>query len=375
MNLPLQNFTTLLENMSASLQGSATQLVDVSVGSVMRALLEASASVALWMQWLILQVLGMTRAATSMGSDLDSWMADFSLVRLPGVSSTGIVVFGRYTLGVATTVPVGAIVKSTDGLLSFLVVADSSNPAWNGVSGYVLGPTAATLPLPAEASNPGASGNILGGSIGLLGSAIPGIDFVTNPTAFTGGIDAESDSALRSRFQLYINSRSQATLEAVGFAVQTLGQNLRYTILDNVNLLGDVAPGNFCVIVDDGTGAVADSVILNVNSVVDNIRPLGSTYSVSRPIILPVTVQMALRVASGSMTPTLVPCIQQSITSWINGLPIGGTLAMSKLEAIAHDADASVLSVSSASINQSTADIQAGPGTVIRADAVTITVS
>ena len=62
MILPLQNFTTLVQNMAAGVQGSAAQLIDLSVGSVLRALLEACASVALWMQWLILQVLSMTRA-------------------------------------------------------------------------------------------------------------------------------------------------------------------------------------------------------------------------------------------------------------------------------------------------------------------------
>ena len=72
MILPLQTFTTLVQNMAAGVQGSAAQLIDLSVGSVLRALLEACASVALWMQWLILQVLSMTRAATSSGADLDS---------------------------------------------------------------------------------------------------------------------------------------------------------------------------------------------------------------------------------------------------------------------------------------------------------------
>ena len=87
MQLSLQTFTTLVQNMAAAVQSAATQLLDLTVGSVMRAVLEANASVALWMQWLILQVLQMTRAATSIGSDLDSWMADMSLARLPACTS------------------------------------------------------------------------------------------------------------------------------------------------------------------------------------------------------------------------------------------------------------------------------------------------
>ena len=70
--------------MAAAVQAAATQLLDLTVGSTLRAVLEANASVCLWMQWLILQVLRTTRAATSTGADLDSWMADLSLTPLLG---------------------------------------------------------------------------------------------------------------------------------------------------------------------------------------------------------------------------------------------------------------------------------------------------
>ena len=38
MQLPLQNFTTLVQNMAASVQSAATQLVDLTVGSSLREL-------------------------------------------------------------------------------------------------------------------------------------------------------------------------------------------------------------------------------------------------------------------------------------------------------------------------------------------------
>ena len=99
MQLPLKNFATLVADMSATVQGVGSQLVDVSVGSVLRAVIEANASLALWMQWLIMLVLSLTRASTSSGSDLDSWMADYGLTRLPGVAATGSVTFARITAG------------------------------------------------------------------------------------------------------------------------------------------------------------------------------------------------------------------------------------------------------------------------------------
>ena len=89
MQLQLLNFQTLVANAAAAVQGSARQLIDLTIGSTLRAILEANASLALWMQWLIVQVLASTRASTSSGADLDTWMADFSFARLPSSVGAG----------------------------------------------------------------------------------------------------------------------------------------------------------------------------------------------------------------------------------------------------------------------------------------------
>ena len=51
--LQLQNFGTLIANMGARVQGACTTLLDMSVGTVVRAIQEASAAQALWLQALI----------------------------------------------------------------------------------------------------------------------------------------------------------------------------------------------------------------------------------------------------------------------------------------------------------------------------------
>ncbi len=350
--------------MSAGLQGSASGVIDLSVGSVLRALMEACASVALWMQWLILQVLSMTRAATSVGSDLDSWMADFSLVRLPGARSRGDVVFGRYATSLQATIPVGAVVRTVDGSQSFAVIADQSNPAWDGQSGYAAALGIAEVTLPVQALVPGAIGNVVAGSVGLLGSAIPGVDYVDNPVAFFNGVDAESDGALRSRFILFVNSRSLATVDAVGASIQGLQQGLRYCVTENVDRNGLAQPGNFCVVVDDGTGSASDALLTEVNAAVDLVRPIGSTYSVSGPVIADVAVAMTISTLGSVSIPTTVAAVQQAILIWIRSLPMGATLAISKLEAIAHATSNDIISVVSTTLNGVSVDITAKSGTV-----------
>src|ERR1700689_3330382 len=131
MQLSLQTFTSLVQNMAAAVQSSATQLLDLTVGSTVRAILEANASLALWMHWLILQVWQMTRAATSVGTDRDSWMADMSLSRLPAASAVGSVTFSRYTATASSFVPAGALVRTGDGSLTFGISVDITNSVWN----------------------------------------------------------------------------------------------------------------------------------------------------------------------------------------------------------------------------------------------------
>ena len=204
MQLQLQDFTTLVRNMAASVQGSAAALIDVTVGSITRALLEANASIALWLQWLIVLVLGQTRAATSNGPDLDSWIADFSLARLPAQAAATTAVFSRITPGLVASIPVGTQVKTADGTETFAVVADPANPAYvAATASYTLAAAVSSIALTVRAITPGSAGNVQAGLISMLATAIPGIDTVTNPLQAQGGLDAEPDAALRARFNKF----------------------------------------------------------------------------------------------------------------------------------------------------------------------------
>jgi phage-related baseplate assembly protein len=373
MQLPVQSFSAMVQQMAATLQGNASQLVDLTVGSVLRALLEASASVALWMQWLILQVLSTTRAATSIGPDLDSWMADFSLTRLPATSAVGTVTFSRYTPGITATILVGpTTVRVTQGLQTYSVIAQTTNPAWNGTSGYTLPNGITSVDVPVAAIMPGSAGNVVSGAIGLLASPIPGIDTVTNAMPTVGGMDAETDTAFRSRFQLYINSRSLATELAVISSIANVQQGLRYAVLENQTISGVPEFGSFCVIVDDGTGSPPTTLLSAAQVAVNAVRPVGSTFSVNGPLVMPAAVTVVLETSNPLTHANVVATVQQNIAAWISSLSIGATLAISKLEAIAHDTDLSVVSVTSTLINNSSSDLVAPDNGVIIAYSVTV---
>ena len=369
MQLQLQDFPTLLRNQAAAVSASCRTLIDVSVGSVLRAMLEANASVALWVQWLIVEVLATTRAATSNGADLDSWVGDFGLTRLPAVAAIGSAVFSRATLGLTAIVPVGAVVRTgaTAGAQAFAVVSDPSRPEWNG-SGYTLSATANSVRVPIQAITPGRAGNVQSGVLILLSTAVPGIDAVTNDYPASGGLDAESDPALRVRFSGFIDSRTRATAQAVSFAIQSVQQGLQFVIAERLDPAGAIRPGHFTVVVDDGSGAPSDALLGRVGAAIEAVRPIGGTYSVIRPTLITVSVSLAI---SG---PASAPAaVQSAIGAWIAATPIGGSIYLSKLIQLAHETDPLIERVGAILIDGQPSDLILGQYTRAVVGTVTVT--
>jgi len=374
MQLSLQNFTTLVQNAAATVQGAAKQLVDLTVGSVLRVILEASASVGLWLQYLVLLVLQTTRLATSTGTDVDSFIADFGLTRLAAVAATGSVTFSRASTGIAAFVPVGATVLTLDQTQTFTVVADTANPAYvaTPTPGFNIASGTVSLTCTVQAVNAGTVGNVLAATIGLISSAIPGVDTVTNSAAFTNGENAETDAAVRARFQNFLATRAEATVAAVDYAISSVQSGLTYVVTENVNSLAAYDPGNFVVYVDDGSGAPPSTLLTAVSLAIDAIRPIGSTFNVLEPTKVGAAVTLTITVAAGAIKANLIGPTETAVTAFINALPMGAILPWSRIAQVAYDSSSSITNVSAVAVNGATADIGGLASQVVRATSVVV---
>jgi uncharacterized phage protein gp47/JayE len=371
--LNLKGFRQLIEDMTAALQSSATALVDVSVGSVIRAIFEANASIALWLQWLIVQVLQATRASTSSGSDLDSWMLDFGLSRLPAVPSSGLVTFSRYTPGLSALISAGSTVKSADGKVSFAVVKDSTISTWSqSAGGYAIPSGVASTDLPVVCTTAGSIGNVLAGTINVIAASLPGIDQVINANPFADGIDAESDDAFRSRFRGYLTSRSRATLGAVEDAIAGVRQGLRYLILENTAGNGQAVAGSFLAIVDDGSGYPSNDLLSSVATAIEAVRPIGTTFAVVPPQVLTVNVSMSVELVRGEQAAQEIAAIQHGLANYINSLGVGETASVTRLAGQAYQASPLSRNVTAILLNGLSADAVPGPYTVIKAGQIMV---
>ncbi len=372
MILQTQTFTALVQNTVAAIQGGATKLLDLTVGSVLRAIVEANAAVILWLQGLILQVQTLTRAATSQGSDLDSWVADYGVTRLPAVAATGQVTFSRFTTTMQAVVPAGTVIQTADGTQQFTVPADTTNSAWNGtLNGFVLAASVSSVTVGVQAASAGTQGNVLAGTITAIAQPISGIDTVTNASAFTNGVNAETDAALRARFVLYLASLSKATKTAIGSAIANIQQGLEYTITEDYDYNGTYDPGFFYVVIDDGTGFPSSNLQNSVANAIEAVRPVTSRYAVFAPVVVTANVSMTITSASGYTHSTVVGNVGTALMSFINALPLGTELPYTQLAAVAYDV-AGVVNVTAVLLNSGTSDLTATAKQVIKAGTVSI---
>lgn len=373
MAISTQDFPTIVRNSVVAVQGAARGLVDLTIGSILRAVLEANATVILFLQGLILQLLATTRAATSNLADLDTFMSDYGVTRLAAVQASGLVTVSRATATAQAVVPVGSVFLSADGTQSYTALLDTGNAAYNAsLGGYVLAAGVSSITLTVTAVTAGIAGNAVIGQISLLNQPIAGVDAVTNAAAFTNGVDPESDAALRVRFVAYIASLSKATKTAIGNAITSLRQGTTYLLIENLTYAGASQPGYFYVVVDDGTGTPSGSFLATVGNAIDVVRPVTSTFGVFAPIVVTANVAMTITNSAVYNHAAVTALVSTAIANYINALVIGQTLTYSRLTQVAYDASPGVTNVTGVTLNGGTTDLAATSQQVVKAGTVAV---
>lgn len=330
-SLTTKNLSTLVSDQVAAIQSAASTLINFTVGSTLRAIVQAGSSVALWLQGLILQLLATTRLATSTGADVDSFLTDFNFFRLGAVQATGLVNYFRATPTIATAVPIGAIVASSDGTQTFSVVADPTNAAYSATfNSYPVAVGVASVLVTVKAVTGGTSANVSAGGISIMQTGVIGIDGVTNPSNFTTGVNAETDPAVKARFQNWMASLFNASESAILFAVASVNQNLQATIIEQPN-------GNpkVLVTVDDGSGAIPAALVNAASVAVNAVRAAGINVGVQAATKLTANVSANIATAAGYVHSTVVGQVALAMTAYINGVGLGNLVSYALLSAAA----------------------------------------
>lgn len=370
------SFRQIVGNFTAAAQSTCATLLNFAVGSVLLAIAQATGAVALWLQALCLQVMGLTRAATSTGVDLDTWMAQFGFTRIPGTQSTGQETFGRNNAFLQATVPVGAQVQTPGGTQIFTVIADTTNPNFSpSLNSYVLAVNTFSINIPVQSVGATAAANAQSGTVTQLLSSVPGIDYVTNAVAFTGATDPESDAAFRARFIAYFASLPRATYAALSYAISQIQTPTYYSLTENQNYVsGAFQPGYFYVIIDDGTGTPPGSLLTTVyNTLFYEWRAFTVQYAVYAVSKVVANFSATIVTAQGFDHAAVCAAITTQITTFINTLTLGQTCPYFKLIQICFDAvPGAVTNVQGAILNGGFGDVTATAKQAVRSGTIGI---
>jgi uncharacterized phage protein gp47/JayE len=373
MALNILDFATIVRNQVTAMQGRATGLVDLAIGSLLRSVFEANAGVVQWIQQLIVNLLVTTRAATCSGSDLDTWMADYSFYRLSASQAVGIVTFSRFTATNQAFIPVGTVVTTTDGTKQYTVVADTTNPAYSApLAGYTVAANIVSINVSVLASTAGSAGNALAGTVTVITGGIQYIDTVSNGANFTGGADAETDDAFRARFVLWVSSLSKATKAAIGYALASMQKGVSYTLTENQDYSGNTKNGYFYAVIDDGTGSPTSTFLSSAYNAIDAARPFTVTFGVFAPVVVTANAFMTLTVDPSAVRSSVVNLVKTAVQSYINSLSLGQLLPYTQLAAIAYAASPYVLNVSAVTLNGATNDLSATNKQIIKSGTITV---
>lgn len=368
-----QGLTAWVRQFVAAVQSAASAIVDSSEGSITLAIGQAVSGAALWLQAQIAQVLSLTRASTSTGTDLDSWMADWFFERLPAVAATTNETFTRFTPTGPASVGVGALVSTGPGGQQYIVTADPTNAAYNAtLQAYVIADSVASVTVPIAATVAGSAANVLANTITSFVQPIVGFDTCTNAQPVTNGIDAESDASFQARFQQYIQGLRRGTVAAIRAAVLSVQQGLTCVPLENVDPDGTVDDGFVTVIVDDGTGSPPLALQTACGLQVDAVRAAGIRFAVIGPTVLSVTIALTVVSADTSKHAADTLAAENAILNYVNALLAGATLVWSRLYQLAFDSSPNITSVTGITINSDVLDIVPTSTQVIKTTSVSV---
>lgn len=383
MTLPSKTQSQFVTDMTTDWAGRIGIAPSFEPGDPLLAIMESLSTQLVFLQGLVSAVLSLTRAQTSTGSDLDSWMNQFSFYREPATFAVGPVTLGRYTpasspinvpaatLNTGGTYSGGTLVQTAGGAIVYQLIPDTTQSAYNATTNsYIMQVGQSSITATAQAVTAGSTSNVAAASLSQLGSTVAGIDIVSNQSLINDGANAQSDASLLAAFPLYLGTLAKATQAAIIEAASQVQQGLFISTAENQTPSGGLQNGAFTVFVDNGTGSPPSSLLSAVYAAVYAVRAFTVRPFVAAPTLITVNVNIQLGVLASANQTTVLANVTAAIVAYINSLPEGATLYTSMIEQTALKADPNVVSVKSGTtLNSANADLISTISQVLRTTA------
>lgn len=260
------------------------------------------------------------------GDDLDRWAFDRYQELRKGASPavTTVQVRRPDATGGVGDVPVGTKILS------------QANLEYKTVSVASFGPSTVFATCDVSASQAGKASEA--GAHTLTKFAQPQLLFdktltVDNDEPAAGGEDVEDDDTFRNRLRDFWRSARRGVLAAIETgALQVPGVVSAQAI---EALTGGAQPARVVnLYISDSSGVASRALARKVATAQDDFRAGGIAVLISTSIPLIVDVEIALAFAADVDTVDLSTQVQAAVVSFVNSLPVNGTLYVSELQAV-----------------------------------------
>ena len=304
----------------ARVQAVGSALTDFTGGSITRTLFEGLAAQLSTHSLVADQLRRDSFLATATEDALDRKAADSQVVRKPAVAASGTVRLTRQATGTAVTIPAGfgeLATQPTPGspTISFLTTADA-----------VFGTTDLSIVVPAVAATGGTLGNIAANT--KLLPINPVLGFASDggfkaETTFTGGVEQETDDALRARVPLEVQGRVKGTDAAfLAAALRVPGVESAAVLRPlDVRADGSTVPVPNVEVYYEGAASLASAVA----SEVGNARTSGQNAISAAAAAQGVIVNLTVFCNAGTDTAALAAAVRDAVKAAIDAAGVGGT--------------------------------------------------
>lgn len=302
-----KTYADIVEDELAAARGQFGVTVDLTVTSPLYQFLctVAEQKAALWDLMEDIYYSGFVNYAT--GTSLDELALVIGITRLPAIHATGTVTFSAY--GAVTNpllIPAGVVVENADGSVQFETT---------GAATIAIGQVTADAPIRAIIG--GIAGNLSAGMINALVSTRNGIKSVANTNASTGGVNVESDAALRARIVTYTPS-PKATVLAIENAIRAVTGVVTVFVIENTG-----THTAECYVVGGADGAI--------EAAIEATRPCGIVVTLVRPDEVPIAVTVTVLKDALYTAEVVEANIETALATYFEGMTISGDIDYSVL--------------------------------------------
>jgi len=261
-------------------------------------------------------VLDQSFPQTAQGTYLDNHAAMRGLARTAATKAEGLLRFSVQLAPAADLTVAAGTVCMTAAQVHFETTEDA-----------VLTAGSLSADVPAQALEAGTSSNATAGTITILTACPAGITGCTNPAAFSGGSDAESDASLRARivesYQRLPNGANAAYYETVAMS---------HTGVAAARAVGRARGiGTVDVYVATATGAPSSALLAEVQSDLAEKREIAVDVQALAPSVKSTNVTVEIACTSGVAFDAVQTAAEAAVTGYFSGKLLGKPVLLAEL--------------------------------------------